>query len=1508
MKKTFNTAFSKMLSLVLVVAFVLTSVLSAGVIASADSSVVSPKSLLDFETGKLPSNVTVEGFAISSDVAKGGYSIAHMSGENKVKWYINNYGFAAGKTYIVTGDYYVSSAVAEGVTSKAYPWFALSENNTSTIHTKAGGSLDTWMKFEIEYTCSKDNAFIGFMTLNYDTIYFDNVHIYEKGAYDSDKLPLITDLSTITTDDTLPLHTKGNVTVTYKQDANEGTIAAIENINKGFNSDQVAYIPYKLKANTKYSLQIKYKLPAGVGSGGAWTRIRINGGEITPAFDSTSWKTNTINFTTNATADQVIYFSSTTGGALWISSIILKEEKANTNNADYQIYDFDNFNFSANLLTSNLPSVAILDGTIAYKFNAPSASGCQSNYKLDAPLVAGNVYKLSYDYKGSGSVRFIPNDAGWAKNMYSVEQAMDNYNANLTLAQSDSWSTHTTYFVAESNSTHLFVVNYAYADLYLDNIIIEDVTSEYNQDKYFNDFEGVKNQNLIEQNSSLTDVTYETDEKYGTVAKISYNSKGSHRVRVPVYTLVPGQKYRIKVTFKSDSWSCLAFNYVDLAGSYGYGAPGAIWDEWTTQVYYYTPTTYSSFGFGTNQANATLWLAEVSVEKVSGLLGDLDNNGKVDSLDLVLMKKWLIGSAKNDDVVVDALDVNQDGKKNILDLIRIKRIVLGVDLTTVIVDECANDAELYLSATNIYKNDNNAAFSDTTRYRVNTTGSESNIIYYAQHGINEAAIGFNKAENLDADMTVYVSDDNSSWTEVSATTVTTRPDNGGSWIDGTKYFGDLTGKYLKIVLPDNYSFSINKVYINGLDSDALSAVGAQNFALREAATIYVSNDGDDKNDGLTEETPKATLSAATSMALVPGDVIALNSGDTFDGHALLTASGTEEAPIKITSYGEGDKPVITNFAGNNYVSGSALLVTGEYVEVSNLAFTDKNGFSALDFYAFEAGATRGIKVENCDFYDINHTTNAKEDASGAIHFVAKGATPAWFEGPVVQNNTFESVARTAIFFNSEWTAVDKTQTWGNRNLAYGNGAQYFAKDVLVKGNTINNNGGDAIMLIGTEDALIEYNVASNTHLMTDLGNQNAFAVIWCHSSVGCVMQYNEVYGTTGDYNGGDLNSFDVDHACTDSIVQYNYSHDNAGAFAIVCGSDRENGANVLNTIIRYNISVNDGLNSNRSAIDLSAGIENVYIHNNTIIAKDTDRFFTIADYCNDGVYVAPKNVKFYNNLFYGANSDTSAITYGGDSNLKELLTVDFYNNVFRSVDNLPWNTDYNKLWTANNVGNITTTDKLLTGIDAFINDTTITNGLDSVKKTFIPVSGSVLLSGGYDMSTVYSGFTAVDYAGNSYEGNIIGALNVNVATEYFDILKTGQAGTYECTYSMSAANGLSASVIGTEGYYLFALVDGKHVTWKKDNMQSFWLDGFIWNPNKALITEYYILQASSDNATWTPLTYTVTYSTGTSSYDRCRLMVSELPEGTKYVKLTKANGQGNWGRGSVVGVGYTYSK
>ncbi len=78
-------------------------------------------------------------------------------------------------------------------------------------------------------------------------------------------------------------------------------------------------------------------------------------------------------------------------------------------------------------------------------------------------------------------------------------------------------------------------------------------------------------------------------------------------------------------------------------------------------------------------------------------------------------------------------------------------------------------------------------------------------------------------------------------------------------------------------------------------------------------TIYVSETGDDNNDGLSPDSPIATLSEARSRIQEgSSDWILLKRGDRFPGERFREELNGEspEHPVLIGSYGEGPRPVM----------------------------------------------------------------------------------------------------------------------------------------------------------------------------------------------------------------------------------------------------------------------------------------------------------------------------------------------------------------------------------------------------------------------------------------------------------------------------------------------------------------------------------------------------------------------------------------------------------------------
>ncbi|MDD6483412.1 MAG: hypothetical protein PUF72_02400, partial [Clostridiales bacterium] len=99
-----------------------------------------------------------------------------------------------------------------------------------------------------------------------------------------------------------------------------------------------------------------------------------------------------------------------------------------------------------------------------------------------------------------------------------------------------------------------------------------------------------------------------------------------------------------------------------------------------------------------------------------------------------------------------------------------------------------------------------------------------------------------------------------------------------------------------------------------------------------AATYYISNEGNDTNDGLTEDTPWRTIEKVNQSSFAPGDKILFKTGGVWSGSLWMKNSGTAAAPIEISSYGNANKPIINGDGAN----AAVYLYNQQYVKVSNL--------------------------------------------------------------------------------------------------------------------------------------------------------------------------------------------------------------------------------------------------------------------------------------------------------------------------------------------------------------------------------------------------------------------------------------------------------------------------------------------------------------------------------------------------------------------------------------------
>lgn len=696
--------------------------------------------------------------------------------------------------------------------------------------------------------------------------------------------------------------------------------------------------------------------------------------------------------------------------------------------------------------------------------------------------------------------------------------------------------------------------------------------------------------------------------------------------------------------------------------------------------------------------------------------------------------------------------MNTDETKDVRDIILLKTIINN-EATTALVDECEN-----LVAAVDYDNikvENNSKLGDSSRFIQAASDQDAYIIYQIDGGTTEAAVQYDFPEKYypEGDFIFEVSSDMLHWRRVYPQDVAADVIMDHSWTLRTSYFANLGFMpFFKITYPAGYpvtsSPGIRKVQFNGLNEEALVAINGYNSKLREATTLYVDSlNGNDQNSGLSTETPLKTLEAVTNKNLVPGDKILLKSGEQYQGGVTLLCSGAKNSPILIGSYGDGEKPIINEFS-----NGVGLRITGDYVHVENLAFSCEDGYAGLDFYAVKGGASKGLSVKGCEFSDINSTvdsTHKSKYLSGGLHFIARGNQPTWFDGVCVENNTFDRVARTAIYVTSFWAARD-TENQKNQNLNFeiketGVPTEYLGTDIRIRNNTIQNNGGDAIMLNGVDGAKVEYNVVTNTKLLHQYSDSTtstgiwdpAFAAIWCYCSDNVVFQYNEVSGTSGANGGHDLQAFDIDYASNNCVVQYNYSYNNDGGFVLLAAYDKSCNSQVENAIIRYNLSVNDGgnrANPPLSVFDITGSVLNSHIYNNTIYCGNNN--VRLINFANYSKVTTKSTTVIENNIFYAADGVTATWGYGDTNTTPAFASATFNNNLLYNISE--------PVYTGNDA-TLTVSDTL-TDAPLFVNAGTVGAGRLTVGEAYQLQSDSPALSGGKVIE---------NHGGKDFLGNVI---------------------------------------------------------------------------------------------------------------------------------------------------------
>ena len=396
---------------------------------------------------------------------------------------------------------------------------------------------------------------------------------------------------------------------------------------------------------------------------------------------------------------------------------------------------------------------------------------------------------------------------------------------------------------------------------------------------------------------------------------------------------------------------------------------------------------------------------------------------------------------------------------------------------------------------------------------------------------------------------------------------------------------------------------------------------------RSKRTFYVSDSGNDQNNGNSPNQAWRSLIKINQTNFESGDSILFNCGDKWEGQLFPKGYGVESSPVVISSFGEGEKPHIAANGVSGLLGGALVLNNQDNWVIENLQFSNAspNHEPAERFGVLirwhDYGTGRNVRLTNCDIHDVEGIKKGRFKGEG-IFVIADGyLKPTNYDGVVIENCSIRNISRTGISIWSKWNK--------RGGLDYGptgsSGPYLASRNVLIKGNYLENIGGDGILVSCTNGAIIEYNRVYKANINKIDPN----AGIWPHNSDSAVVQYNEVSHT---FFSGDGQGFDIDILSSHCVVQYNYSHDNEGGFILICG---DKASRTDSNIIRYNISQNDG----GSVFTFAYRSYNTKIYNNTIFIGAGSMTKIVGNWEWSG-----SHAYFYNNIFY--NKGTGGYDFG----------------------------------------------------------------------------------------------------------------------------------------------------------------------------------------------------------------------------------------------------------------------
>jgi Bacterial Ig domain len=354
---------------------------------------------------------------------------------------------------------------------------------------------------------------------------------------------------------------------------------------------------------------------------------------------------------------------------------------------------------------------------------------------------------------------------------------------------------------------------------------------------------------------------------------------------------------------------------------------------------------------------------------------------------------------------------------------------------------------------------------------------------------------------------------------------------------------------------------------------------------------YVSPTGNDTtNTGTSPSSPWETIAKVNAGSYVAGESVLFEGGQNFSGCLNFTYAnvlGSPNTPFTVSSYGTGQATITSNCPSPN----NSATVTIDGI----------SGFTLNNLILRGSGYTNGtqyiVLLQNNSGQTASNVTVSNNDIGGAYYNVSgsgAGSDDILFLGYSLQGkgcgmNAFNNVS----FLNNTIHGLAGVSSQDDNGInsvgCHSNTGPYNLTNVTYQGNTIYNIGavtnsgtasgqGVGLAVNGVDGALVQDNIIHDIGANSNgCGGAAAFET---YDAINVLMQYNEAYnvrpvpGYPGQ--GCDWDGFDFDISTSNSIMQYNYSHHNAGYGFLNYAPTASGGVPWGQNTVRYNISEDDG--------------------------------------------------------------------------------------------------------------------------------------------------------------------------------------------------------------------------------------------------------------------------------------------------------------------------------------------